>query len=136
VTAIHVRVRAGGEHYALPVRGVTEVTHLGELTPVPGAGRGLLGVRNLRGQVVPVVDFATLVGLDPEAGPTRIVVAEEGGRRVALAVESVVDVGPLPPASEAADSGYLTGTTLVDGELVGIVDIAAALDGLTGTQPA
>ena len=130
MSEVHVRVRAGGEDYALPVDGVLEVTELGEIAAVPGSSEDLLGVRNLRGQVVPVADLARLFGISAVADRERIVVSERAGVRAGLAVESVVDVGALPPPSEAAESEYLVGATLVDGQLVGIVDLDRLLGAL------
>ena len=54
MSGVHVRVRVAGEHYALPVEDVLEVAELRAITPVPGAPPAVLGVRNLRGQVLPV----------------------------------------------------------------------------------
>jgi purine-binding chemotaxis protein CheW len=119
-------MRVANEHYALPVADVLEVAALGEVTPVPGAGAAVLGVRNVRGQVLPVVDLAAVLGL-AASSPERIVIAEHGGRKAGLAVDSVVGVEELPEASEAIESHHLTGAALVDGVLVGEVDIASVL---------
>jgi purine-binding chemotaxis protein CheW len=127
MSRVHVRVLAGGEHYALPVEEVLEIAELGQVTPVPGAPSGVLGVRNLRGQVIPVIDLATMLGLSSEDGNERIVVAEDRGRRAALAVTATVDVGELGAATEEVESSYLSGAVLVDGALVGIVDVPAVL---------
>jgi purine-binding chemotaxis protein CheW len=124
---VHVRVLAGGEHYALPVTAVLEIAEFGQVTPVPGAPSGVLGVRNLRGQVIPVIDLATMLALAPDGESERIVVADDGSRRAALAVTSTVDVGELGAATEEVESPYLTGAVLVDGALVGIVDVEALL---------
>lgn len=129
MTGVFVRVRVAGEHYALPVDKVVEVGELGDVTPVPGAPAAVIGVRNLRGQLMPVVDLATLFGLDPVTEPTSIVVTEGRGR-TGLAVQSVVDVGALPAATESAEGAHLTGAALVDGVLVGLVDLDSALDSL------
>ena len=126
MSGVHVRVRVAEEHYALPVDRVLEVAELGELTPVPGAPAQIIGVRNLRGQVIPVIALATLLGL-PGAEPERIVVAEAGERRAGLAVDVIVDVSELPEASEQVDSPYLTDAALVDGVLVGMLDADAVL---------
>lgn len=125
---VHVRVHAGGEQYAFPIEGVLEVAAVGDVVPVPGATAAVLGVRNLRGQVIPVVDLATLLGLAPTGRLGRIVVAEEGQRRAGLAVESIVEVGPLAGPTETAESDLLAGATLVEGKLIGIVNVNAALD--------
>ncbi len=100
MTGVHVRVRVGGEDYALPVEGVREVANRGRITPVPGAPP-TLGVWNLRGEVMAIVDLAALLGLEDESESTRVVIAEEGDIRAGFAVESVVDVGPLAGGDRA-----------------------------------
>jgi purine-binding chemotaxis protein CheW len=136
VSQVHIRVRAGGEHYALPVEHVLEAAELGEVTPVPGAAAEILGVRNLRGGVLPVIDLAALLGLSGGADPERILVAESGERLAGLAVESIVAVGELPGGGEATDSAYLSAAVLVEGELVGVVDLPAAFAALGGEATA
>src|SRR4051794_26638577 len=131
MSGVCVRVRVAREHYALPVERVLEVAEPGDLTPVPGSPAQIIGIRNLRGQVVPVLSLATLLRL-PEEDPGRIVVTELGERRAALAVESVFDVGELPDSSEPTQSPYLAGAALVDGTLVGLLDVDAILSS-TGT---
>jgi purine-binding chemotaxis protein CheW len=128
-----VRVLVADEHYALPVADVLEVAELGEVTPVPGAGAAVLGVRNLRGQVLPVVDLATVFDLPP-AHPERIVIAERGGLRAGLAVDTVAGVEQLPEASEEVDSRHLTGAALADGALVGVIDVESVLDAVEGSN--
>jgi purine-binding chemotaxis protein CheW len=130
VIGVYVRVRAAGEDYALPVDGVLEVTELRDIAPVPGSAPEILGVHNLRGQVIPVVDLGAMLGLDGGSERQRVVVVEGRDARLGLAVDSVVDVGGLPSPSEGAESEYLTGAALVDGQLVGIVDLEALLGAL------
>jgi len=131
MTAVHVRVIAGGEHYALPVDQVLEISELGEIAPVPGAPPEVMGVRNLRGQVIPVVDLATVLGVGDDAERERIVVTEVLGRRGGLAVTEIVDVGELGEENSEVESPYLSGAVLEGGDLVGIVDGAAILDAIT-----
>jgi chemotaxis signal transduction protein len=136
MTALHVRVRVAGEDYALPVTDVLEVAELGDVTPVPGAPGAVLGVRNLRGTVLPVVDLANVFGLSRTELPARIVVADLGGRTAGLAVDSVVGVEQLPAASEEVESPYLAGAALADGALVGIIEVKSVLDAIGGTPAA
>jgi chemotaxis signal transduction protein len=126
MSGVCVRIRVAREHYALPVEQVLEVAEPGDLAPVPGSPAQIIGVRNLRGQVVPVISLATLLGL-PSEEPGRIVVAELGARRAGLAVESVLDVNQLPESSEPTDSPFLSGAALIDGTLVGLLDVDAIL---------
>jgi purine-binding chemotaxis protein CheW len=121
-----VRVQVADEHYALPVADVLEVAELGDVTPVPGAGPAVLGVRNLRGQVLPVVDLATIFEVAPGKAE-RIVIAERDGLRAGLAVDAVAGVEQLPEATEEVGSGHLVGAALADGALVGVIDVESVL---------
>ena len=132
MSSLHVRVCVAGEDYALPVADVLEIADYGEVAPVPGASGAILGVRNLRGQVLPVVNLASVLGLSPGAAPERIVVAESGGRQAGLAVDSVDDVEQLPEAGEETESPHLAGAVLSDGALVGLVNLASVLDSVQG----
>ena len=125
-----VRVRIGDEEYALPVRHVPEIAELGEITPVPGAPAAVLGIRNLRGEVLPVFDLASVLAAAGEVAPRRIVVADVDGRRCALAVDAVTEVSELDAAEEGVDSPLLEGAVLVDGRLIGLLDVPALLDAL------
>jgi two-component system, chemotaxis family, chemotaxis protein CheV len=82
-------------------------------------------VRNLRGQVIPVIDLAMALGLRSSATYERILVAEDDGRLAGFAVEGVVDVGQVGDPTEETESPYLTGALLVDGALVGVVAVEA-----------
>jgi purine-binding chemotaxis protein CheW len=121
---IHVRFRVGNESFALPVTQVLEVADLDALAPVPGAPPSVLGVRNLRGRVLPVIDLATVLGTPRGDTPAeKLVITEEAGRRAGLAIDQVTDVGELTGPMQETDSPFLSGSTLAEGELVGIVDV-------------
>ena len=126
---VHVRVRVGLESYALPVEHVLEVADLGHLSPVPGASSSVLGVRNLRGQVLPVFDLARVFGVEREGTPHKLVVAEDGARRAGFAIDEVTDVGELPdPSEEGGESAFLRGASLVGDALVGVIDVPRLFD--------
>ena len=118
-----VRVRVGSESYAVAVEYVTEVAELGKLTPVPGARSSVLGVRNLRGEVLPVFDLASVLQIRGDSLPQCLLVTEHGSRRAGFAVDEVTDVGPLPPAAQETQSNLLAGAALDDTGLVGGVDV-------------
>lgn len=129
-SAVHVHVRVGSERYALPVENVLEVDRMGEIAPVPGAGGSSLGVRNHHGRVLPVFDLASVFGIPRVGEPKRIVVAADAGRRAGLAIDEVIDVGPLPQVTEESMSPFLLGSTLADGAVVGVVNVRGVLDAL------
>ena len=122
--SVHVRLRLGNESYALPVEHVLEVAELGEVTPVPGAQRAILGVRNLRGQILPIVDLATVFGIEGSGSPQRVVVAESNGHRAGFAIDDVSDIEQLPDAVDETESDLLVGAALTNDELVGVVDVS------------
>jgi purine-binding chemotaxis protein CheW len=128
--SVHVRLRVAGEAYALAVENVLEVAELGDLAPVPGAQRSVLGVRNLHGEVLPVFDLATVFGI-PRAEPAaRLLVAEHDGKRAGFAIDEVTDVSELTDPGEETGSPFLHGATLDDGVLVGVVDVGRVFEAL------
>ena len=94
--------------YGLPVSHVRELVRVGRMTRVPGAPRSVLGVTNLRGWILPVVDLATQLGVgrvEIEDG-SRILVLEVRNRLIGLLVDRVDQVASLAPslfATAAAD---------------------------------
>jgi purine-binding chemotaxis protein CheW len=126
VSRVHVHLRVGDERYALPVEEVRSIVDMEGLAPVLGAPSSVRGLRALDGALLPVFDLATVLGIE-RAEPTRIVVVDGG---VGLAVDEVLDVAELPPLDEASASGRLRGTLLLDGALVGVIDLAAVLGSL------
>jgi chemotaxis signal transduction protein len=138
--ASYVRMKVAAEAYAMPVEHVLEASELARVRAVPGARPELLGVSNLRGQILPVVDLARLLGIHRTARPSRLLVAEARGFRVGFALDEVSgisDLGELEEPStpaEGAERGLLIGTALSDGELVGVVDVPRVFDALDGTR--
>jgi purine-binding chemotaxis protein CheW len=121
--SVHVRFRVGAESFALPVEQVLEVAELGELAPVPGAPTSVLGVRNLRGLVLPVIDLAAVLGTTGSNRADKLVIAEEAGRRAGLVIDQVTDVGDLAGPMQETDSPFLSGSALTNGELIGVIDV-------------
>jgi purine-binding chemotaxis protein CheW len=133
VETTYVRMALGSEVYALPVDTVLEVADLPEVASVPGAPGAVLGVCNLRGNVLPVVDVRLLLGAaDSGMVAGRLVVIDGGGRRVGFAVDAVTDVGPLPGAPEPTDAEHLNGAVIVGGTLIGFLELDSLLAAVEG----
>jgi purine-binding chemotaxis protein CheW len=107
---------------------VLEVASLGEVTPVPGAPSEILGVRNLRGKILPVIDLAALLGTRRTEPPGRLLVAESAGCQAGLAIDEVTEVGEFADPAEEAESALLAGTMLEEGDLIGVLNMAAVMD--------
>jgi purine-binding chemotaxis protein CheW len=119
----YAQVRLAAEAYAVPVSNVVEIASLGDLTPVPGAPPEILGVRNLRGQILPVIDLARILGLNVTAPPKQLLVAESGSIKAGLAIDEVSHVRELPDPTEGAESDFLLGTLIHEGQLLAVIDV-------------
>ena len=125
-----ILLRLEGQTYALPLGCVVEVVRMAALAPVPDAPPHVLGLLDLRGRVVPVLDLRRRLGLAPaEPGlSTPICVVEAGGRCFGLVADAVTDVRPLTGPVEqfggAPEDGPVAGVAHVDGRLVSVLDPA------------
>ena len=91
----------GADLYAVGLEAVREVLEPASLTRLPGAGRVVLGLLNVRGQVVPVLDTGVLLDLAPLGRPVAVAVvrcsrglAALGADDVPAAVTLGDDLGP------------------------------------------
>jgi purine-binding chemotaxis protein CheW len=119
----------------MPVEHVLEVGTLGQVTAVPGTRRELLGVKNLRGLILPVFDLALLLGIRRTAPPSHLLMAEAGRRRVGFAIDAVSGIGELPKPTDDTESDLLAGAVLSGNELVGVIDVSRVFGSLERTTP-
>ncbi len=96
-TSRWLRLRCGTQAYALELLKVQEVVLPVPLLPLRGTAPAMLGIMNLRGQVVPVMDLGIHLGAATaeDDAQTRIVVLEENGETLGLRVSAVEDVASL-----------------------------------------
>ncbi|MDV6190145.1 chemotaxis protein CheW [Stenotrophomonas geniculata] len=96
-TSRWLRLRCGTQAYALELLKVQEVVLPVPLLPLRGTAPAMLGIMNLRGQVVPVMDLGLHLGAAAaeDDALTRIVVLEEDGETIGLRVSAVEDVANL-----------------------------------------
>jgi purine-binding chemotaxis protein CheW len=99
----------GSETYGIDVMQVREVLRSTEISPVPGAPGYMLGIINLRGNVVSIIDTRSRFGLPSQEADdaSRILILEAGDHAIGFLVDSVSEVAELR-ASEiesAPDTG-------------------------------
>src|SRR4029079_9213072 len=86
-------LRTNGEHYALAADVVSEVIALPPVARVPQAPKGLLGLANLRGTVLPVASLRGLLGLseaaETEPGTASRAIVIDAAAPVALVVDAI-----------------------------------------------
>lgn len=137
-TAHLVCFRLGRETYGVDIFSVREIVKAQEITSVPGTADYVLGIINLRGKIVSVVDLAERLGLGQARvdRSSRILVVDLDGFTVGFLVDAATEVLKLAPeAIEPApeelklssDDDYLEGVGKLDGRLVIILDLSHLL---------
>ncbi len=121
------------ETYAIDVMQVQEVLRVSEIAPVPGAPDYVLGIINLRGNVVAVIDARARFGLPPHEmdDMTRIVIIEAKDNVIGILVDSVAEVveldkseiEPAPAVGNDETARYIKGVANHNGNLIILVDL-------------
>lgn len=128
-----VTFRLENESYGINVMQVQEVLRYTEIAPVPGAPPYVLGIINLRGNVVTVIDTRSRFGL-PNAettDQTRIVIIEAENQVVGILVDAVAEVVYLrqseiettPNVGNEESAKFIQGVCHKNDELLILVDL-------------
>ena len=128
-----VTFRLDEEAYGINVMQVQEVLRVTEIAPVPGAPSYVLGIVNLRGNVVTVIDTRSRFGLpsDEITDSSRIVIIESGEEVIGILVDSVSEVVELreseielaPSVGTEESSRYIQGVATRSEDLLIVVDL-------------
>lgn len=121
------------ETYGINVMQVQEVLRYTEIAPVPGAPDYVLGIINLRGNVVTVIDTRSRFGLAAAeiTDNTRIVIIEAEKQVIGILVDSVAEVVYLkvseidvaPNVGNEESAKFIQGVSNREGELLILVDL-------------
>ena len=121
------------ETYGINVMQVREVLRYTEIAPVPGAPDYVLGIINLRGNVVTVIDTRSRFGLmeGEVTDNTRIIVIESERQVIGILVDSVAEVVYLrsseidttPSVGTDESAKFIQGVSNRDGKLLILVDL-------------
>ena len=110
----------GEDFYGIDVAHVESIIKLPKITPVPLSVAHLEGVMNLRGEVVPVIDLRTRMGMAKVESTmaSRIIVVVQDEKQVGMIVDAVTEVITIT-LEEVQETAVLGGSTLA-GLLTGI----------------
>lgn len=121
------------ETYGINVMQVQEILRYSEIAAVPGAPDYVLGIINLRGNVVTVIDTRSRFGLMPAdiTDNSRIVIIEAEKQVIGILVDSVAEVVYLkksemevaPHVGTEESSQFIQGVTNRDDGLLILVDL-------------
>lgn len=117
---------------------VQEINKLIEMTRVPQAPEYVLGILNLRGEIVTIIDLGKKLGLKSTeiSDKTRNIIVNSNGEHIGLMVEQISDVVQAkcekieaPPANIGGVQGkYFTGVLKTKDRLIGILDVGKVLE--------
>src|SRR5271163_3877298 len=128
-----------GEEYGVGILRVQEIKGWDSVTRVPYAPHYVLGVMNLRGVIVPVINLRARFGLEPRpfyASTVVIVVrvsSSRGEKTVGIVVDGVSEVysvaasliKPVPELGGVIDTACVSGIATVEGKMILLLDIDA-----------
>lgn len=115
-----VVARVGARLCAIPLEHTRETMRLQPIEPLAGAPAYVLGLSIIRGEAVPVVDLAAVVGGD--GARERLISLRVGDRALAVAVDAVLGVQPIDRAAlaDAPPLAQLARPEIIDA--IGVLD--------------
>ena len=125
-----------GEEYAIDILKVQEIRGFETPTRIPNTPVYLLGVINLRGSVVPIVDLRVRFDLDAEGDGGAVIIlvkiqTQNGERTIGVVVDAVSDVHAIdeddvsdtPELASNTVRNFVTGLATIDSKMIIMLDI-------------
>jgi purine-binding chemotaxis protein CheW len=135
-----VALRCGAASFGIPIDKVREIVMVPDITPVPDSGPYVLGIINLRGRILPVIDLALrlALGSGPRERTGRILVVEQDVQHlVGLLVDDAAEVlripeglfGPPPELATGSGAGAIARVARLEDRLLLLLDLERVLAG-------
>lgn len=128
----------GEEDYAIPLLSVREVISVPETTPIPKAPSHFLGIMNLRGQVISVVDMRTKLKIKPLENNTEesVIIVDLDGMNLGIVVDSInkvlafalKEINDVPEIETQVNAEYIYGVYRKEDSLTVLLNVAKVLD--------
>ena len=130
-----IGLNLGEEHFIVDILNVREIVRFSELeiTRVPHSHYYVLGVVNLRGKVVPVMDLGLRLQLSTKArdDKARLIVVEVGDSVVGFTVDAVSEVLRVPQdliEPTTSQETYIVGVATVDEQIMTMLNLENLLN--------
>lgn len=126
----------GKEEFAIPLLSIKEVIGLPETTPIPQAPSHFLGIMNLRGQVISVMDLRQKLGIKTtNTDETSVIILDLGNYNLGVVVDCVnsvqmltaQDITEKPVVENSKTYEHITGVFRKNERLILLLDISKAL---------
>jgi purine-binding chemotaxis protein CheW len=150
----YLTFRLATEEYGVDILRVQEIKGWDKITRIPKTEKFILGVINLRGTVVPILDLRSRFGLEAISfGPTTVIIVvhvttKAGQRTVGLVVDAVSEVysvapesvKPAPEVCAGVDTMFVKGLVTKSERMLILLDIdrliGNCIDGTNVSTPA
>jgi purine-binding chemotaxis protein CheW len=129
-----IAFRLHDQEFCVKTTTIREIRGWAPSTPIPHAPKEVIGVMNLRGTVIPIIDLAYKLGLPSAAANERsaIVVTEVKSMVIGMLVDRVSDiltikgseVQPAPEITTSFDKGYTDGIIAREGGMICFLNLA------------
>lgn len=126
------------QEYSLDIMSVREIRGWTRTTPLPHAPKYMKGVINLRGTVLPVMDLAIRMGLEPREQNDRnvIIVVNHADTMTGLFVDAVSDIvarstddlQPPPDTQSGTANGVVSALTLIDERMIRVLNLNSVVN--------
>lgn len=126
----------GNQEYGVPLLSIKEVLGLPEVTPIPQCPSYFLGIMNLRGKVISVMDLRIKIGLKPQNNTeTSVMILDLGEQLLGVVVDKVnavitinmKDITEAPKMEETKATDYIESVYRHNEQLILLISIAKAL---------
>jgi purine-binding chemotaxis protein CheW len=117
----------GDELYAIETAAVREVVAAPDLAVLPTAPPSVLGVFNLRGEIVPVFDLAALLGLGSVRDTPFVAVVDTSLGPAGLALSRVAETAVLGEPIAATDTAGTIAAYSIGNQLAVLIDVTTLL---------
>ena len=127
----------GSQEFGIDVMSVREIRVWTPATPIAHSPSYVAGVINLRGVVLPIIDFASRLGFGPAQPTSRhaILVAQVNGRSIGLLVEGVSEIltvtsdliQPLPNLASEITKAFISGIVATQDRMISLIGLDSVL---------
>jgi len=128
-------ISLGGELFTIDLKSVREVFVIESITPVPGMPSGLVGVTNLRGTVIPLLDLRSMFALNQDATLRYAIVVKHENWQVGVMVDTVPEIRtlskdqflPAPVGSGEGAFPFVSTVVKLEDRLRGVLEASVML---------
>ena len=131
ITQKFLSFMVGSECFAVPLLKVREVIGMPEVTAIPQAPNHVVGIINLRGQIITIFDLRSRLNASTKGEQPTVIICEMPFGQMGMIVDLVSSVlsaeseqiSEVPPGSRAANHDFITSIYSHEEELILMLDV-------------